>query len=178
MLLTPEPGLIIWVIITFLLVLFVLSRTVWKPLLAALDAREKGRADALSSAEKARDEAQAAVEEHKKVIAAAEEEGRDIVAQARDAAEKVRQGIVDEARQEAQQAAEKFDEAVRTFQRAFDMAPEDQKRDCKQKFDAAQVALKQSKEKNYYKILEVPRTAKLKDIKKSYRDAEERDTGS
>ncbi|KAL9183194.1 hypothetical protein ACHAXT_004981 [Thalassiosira profunda] len=71
---------------------------------------------------------------------------------------------------EAQQAAEKFDEAVRTFQRAFDMAPEDQKRDCKQKFDAAQVALKQSKEKNYYKILSVPRTAKLKDIKKSYRE--------
>merc|ERR1712232_212180 len=34
----------------------------------------------------------------------------------------------------------------------------------------AKVALKQSKEKNYYKILGVPRNAKLKEIKKSYRE--------
>ena len=118
MLLTPEPGLIIWTIITFLVVLVILSKTVWKPLLAALDAREKGIADTLSSAEKARDEAQAAVEAHKKVLAAAEEEGRDIVAQARDAAEKVRQGIVDEARQEAQQAAELARRSIETEKRA------------------------------------------------------------
>lgn len=32
------------------------------------------------------------------------------------------------------------------------------------------MALKQSKEKNYYKILGVPRNAKLKEIKKSYRE--------
>ena len=48
--------------------------------------------------------------------------------------------------------------------------PEDQKRECKQKLDEAQVALKQSREKNYYKILGVPRNAKLKDIKKAYRE--------
>ena len=89
MLLTPEPGLIIWTIITFLVVLVILSKTVWKPLLAALDEREKGIAEALSSAEKARDEAQSAVEQHKKVLAAAEGEARDIVSQAREAAEKI-----------------------------------------------------------------------------------------
>jgi len=71
---------------------------------------------------------------------------------------------------EAQTAAELFDEALRTYQRAMEIAPEDQKRTCKQKVDEAQVALKQSKEKNYYKILGVPRNARLKEIKKSYRD--------
>lgn len=50
------------------------------------------------------------------------------------------------------------------------MKPDDQKRECKQKLDEAQTALKQSKEKNYYKILGVPRSAKLKEIKKAYRD--------
>ena len=118
MLLDPHSGLIIWTIITFLVVLFVLSRTVWKPLLAALDAREEGIAEAVSGAERARDEAQAAVEEHKKVLAAAEEEGRDIVAKAREAAEKVSEGIVADARQEAQQAAELARRSIETEKRA------------------------------------------------------------
>lgn len=71
---------------------------------------------------------------------------------------------------EAQQAAERFDEAIRTFQRAMEIAPEDQKQNCQRKVQEAQVALKQSKEKNYYKILDIPRNAKLKEIKKSYRE--------
>ena len=71
---------------------------------------------------------------------------------------------------EAQLAAEMFDKAVQTHHRAMEIAPEDKKRFCQQKLEEAKVALKQSKEKNYYKILGVPRNAKLKEIKKSYRE--------
>jgi DnaJ family protein C protein 3 len=71
---------------------------------------------------------------------------------------------------EVQTAAEKYEQAVQTYRRAYDIAPEDMKQSCKRKVDEAQVALKQSKEKNYYKILNVPRNAKLKEIKKSYRE--------
>lgn len=71
---------------------------------------------------------------------------------------------------DAQLGAEKYDEALRTFQRAFEIAPDDQKRECQEKVGKAQTALKQSKEKNYYKILGVPRNAQQKEIKKSYRD--------
>eukprot|EP00585_Thalassiosira_rotula_P003280 CAMPEP_0196138036 /NCGR_PEP_ID=MMETSP0910-20130528/5822_1 /TAXON_ID=49265 /ORGANISM="Thalassiosira rotula, Strain GSO102" /LENGTH=531 /DNA_ID=CAMNT_0041398591 /DNA_START=208 /DNA_END=1803 /DNA_ORIENTATION=+ len=71
---------------------------------------------------------------------------------------------------EAQLAAEKYQEAINTYQKAFDIAPEDEKRKCKEKFNEAQTALKQSKEKNYYKILDVARTAQQKEIKKSYRE--------
>lgn len=71
---------------------------------------------------------------------------------------------------EAQLAAERFDEAVRWYQRAMEIAPDDRKRECQQKVEEARVALKQSKEKNYYKILGVPRNAKLKEIKKNYRE--------
>merc|ERR1712070_1168901 len=67
-------------------------------------------------------------------------------------------------------AAEKYDEALRTFQKAFEIAPDDRKRECKEKVGKAQTALKQSKEKNYYKILGVPRNAQQKEIKKSYRE--------
>jgi len=71
---------------------------------------------------------------------------------------------------EVQSSAEKYNEALRTYQRALEIAPDDQKQQCKRKVEQAQVALKQSTEKNYYKILSVPRNAKLKEIKKSYRE--------
>lgn len=71
---------------------------------------------------------------------------------------------------DAQQSADRYEEAVRTFERAIEAAPEDQKRQAQQKLQEAQVALKQSKEKNYYKILGLPRSADKKEIKKAYRD--------
>lgn len=102
----PHVGLIIWTIITFLVVLFVLKATVWKPLLAALDTREKRIADALESAEKAREEGLAALSAHQEKLEEAEEEARQIIAAAREEAEKVHREILDKARAEARQTVE------------------------------------------------------------------------
>jgi len=106
MLLTPHAGLIVWTIITFVVVLLVLKRTVWKPLLGALDEREARIRDALEGADRARQEAQSSLEEHQQLLAGADAESRQIIAEAREAAEKVHQGIVEEARSEAQQTVE------------------------------------------------------------------------
>ena len=63
--------------------------------------------------------------------------------------------------------AEKFDEAVHTLNEGMQAFPESGTlRDKKQK---AEVALKQSKTKDYYKILDVSRTAEKKEIKKAYK---------
>ena len=70
----------------------------------------------------------------------------------------------------ARLAAERYDDAIRTYHRAFEIAPDDQKNDVRQKVQEAETASKQSKEKNYYKILDVPRTAQQKEIKKAYRE--------
>ena len=70
---------------------------------------------------------------------------------------------------EAQTAAEKFEDAVRTYERSEEVATEADKKKARQKVQEARVALKQSKEKNYYKILGVPRTASKKEIKSAYR---------
>jgi F-type H+-transporting ATPase subunit b len=51
-LITPEFGLIFWQTLIFLLVLFVLGKFAWKPILGALKAREASIEEALQSAEK------------------------------------------------------------------------------------------------------------------------------
>jgi DnaJ family protein C protein 3 len=71
---------------------------------------------------------------------------------------------------DAQIAAEKFEEAVRSFQRAQEIADNETQKQAQQKTREAEVALKQSKEKNYYKILGVARDSNAKEIKKAYRD--------
>jgi F-type H+-transporting ATPase subunit b len=106
MLLNPHVGLIIWTIVTFAVVLLVLKATVWKPLLAALDAREQRIGDALKGAEEARDQAQATLAQHEERLVEAEAEANEIVLKAREEAEKVHRQIVENARAEARRTVE------------------------------------------------------------------------
>merc|ERR1712159_186013 len=64
--------------------------------------------------------------------------------------------------------AEDYEGARRTAARAREVSDDDRTRKNQQK---AEVALKQSKEVNHYKVLGVPRDARTRDIKKAYRDA-------
>lgn len=57
-LLDVNPGLIFWTAITFIILLIVLKRVAWKPILTALDNREKEIADSLNKAEQAKNDAQ------------------------------------------------------------------------------------------------------------------------
>lgn len=67
-------------------------------------------------------------------------------------------------------AAEMWQEAVNLYRKAMEFEPNDREPQTKQKLREAEVALKQSKEKNYYKILGLQRNASKKEIKKAYRD--------
>lgn len=104
MLLEPHAGTIAWTIITFLIVLFVLKGTVWKPLLQALDQREAGIKEALEGAERVRAQAQTMLEEQAQRAVQIEAEAREAVRQAREAAQRAGQEIIEAARKEAQQA--------------------------------------------------------------------------
>ena len=101
-LLSPHPGLILWTIITFLVVLVILKAKVWGPLLAALDERERGIREALESADRARQEAQVQQAAHEKRLAEAESQARHIVGEAREAAAKVGEQVVADAKEEAE----------------------------------------------------------------------------
>lgn len=68
---------------------------------------------------------------------------------------------------EALKAVEKYQEAVRSYEKANEL--DEGNKEIRTGLHKAQVALKQSKTKNYYKILGVSRQADLKAIKKAYR---------
>ena len=54
-LLDVNPGLIFWTVITFLVLLFVLTKLAWKPILKSLSDRENLIKESLEKAEKAKE---------------------------------------------------------------------------------------------------------------------------
>jgi F-type H+-transporting ATPase subunit b len=88
-LLTPNPGLFVWTLVAFLLVLFILKKYAWKPILNSLDEREKSIADSLSAAEKARNEMATLKNENEMLLQKAREERTQMLREAKEAADKV-----------------------------------------------------------------------------------------
>ena len=97
-----EPGLMIWTVVVFLITLVVLHRIAWKPLLSALDDREKHIDDALSKAQRAQEEAEKAIAQAKAESADALRQSAELVKQAKLDAEKVRERILAEAKADRQ----------------------------------------------------------------------------
>ncbi len=92
-----NPGLIIWTAITFGVLLVVLRVIAWKPLLAALEQREKTIRSSLERAEKAKQEAELLLEENRKNLAHAEKESQRIIREGRGLGEKLKAEILEKA---------------------------------------------------------------------------------
>jgi F-type H+-transporting ATPase subunit b len=89
--------------INFGIVLFVLQRFAYKPLLAMMDKRKNEIANALSNADKVKQEAAAQQAEFQKQLEASRREGQEAIARATAQSEKVRQEIIAKANEEAAQ---------------------------------------------------------------------------
>jgi len=106
-LLKVDPGLLLWTIITFIVLLLILWKAAWKPIVEALDARaEKVRGD-IESAEKSRLEAERLFAEHKAMMDKAKEEAASIIAEGKADAERLKNSIVEKANQEAKDLIER-----------------------------------------------------------------------
>jgi F-type H+-transporting ATPase subunit b len=92
-----NPGLILWTIITFAIVLLILRLTAWKTLLGALTAREERIRISLEQAERAQQDAARLLEENKKQLAQAEEHSQRIVREGRDLGERLKSEILEKA---------------------------------------------------------------------------------
>jgi F-type H+-transporting ATPase subunit b len=103
-LVTPDFGLVIWMSLTFLTVLFLLSKFAWKPIMNMINEREKTIEEALLSAERAKIEMQKLQAGNEKLLRDAQAERDLILKAARDAKDE----IVSEARNKASQEAERL----------------------------------------------------------------------
>ena len=113
-----EPGLIIWTIAIFLVLLVVLHRFAWGPLLSALDDREKDIKNALDQAQKTQQETELALAENRRRGDEALQRAEQIIEQARQEAEQVRRQAVDKAKDEAKKVTEQGLRRLETEQRS------------------------------------------------------------
>jgi len=113
------PGLMIWTIVCFLIVLVVLKRFAFKPIQQMIDHRRDQIAQAIEEADNARAEAHNLLEEHRKLVAEAKSEGEEILAEARRIADSQRE----RARQETEEdRARRLEETHRQIDQATQQA--------------------------------------------------------
>jgi F-type H+-transporting ATPase subunit b len=108
-----NPGLILWTIITFLVLLVVLKKMAWKPLLHSLTAREERIRVALQQADEAQKAARDLLEENKRQLARAEEESQRVIREGRELGEKLKAEIVDKANTASRHMVDQAKEEIR-----------------------------------------------------------------
>jgi F-type H+-transporting ATPase subunit b len=106
-LLKVDPGLLLWTVITFLVLLLILWKAAWKPIVGALDARAERIHSDIDNAEKARQESEKVLAEYKALLAKEREESAQIVARANEEGEKIERDIIEKAGVEAHELLER-----------------------------------------------------------------------
>ena len=99
-----DPGLIIWTTIIFTLLLVVLKKFAWKPILTAVDERNRSIEEALNSAEKAKEEMALLNADNEKILNEAKIQRDLLLKEARD----IKTGIINEAKEKANNEASKI----------------------------------------------------------------------
>ena len=103
-LLTPGLGLIFWQAVIFLLLVFLLGKFAWRPILDSLRIREESIEEALQAADEAREEMSQLQSENEKLLAEAREE-RDVLLKE---ASKIASELKDEAKVDAKKITAKM----------------------------------------------------------------------
>ena len=103
-LVTPAIGLIFWTTVVFTLLVLLLKRFAWKPILSAVDERNQSIKNSLAQAEKARNEMSELTANNEKIIAQAKVDRDVILKEARD----IKNEIISEAKDKASKEAEKL----------------------------------------------------------------------
>ncbi|GAB1344649.1 F0F1 ATP synthase subunit B [Gemmatimonas sp.] len=111
-LLSPNPGVMVWTLVIFVMLLFVLSKFAFKPLFAAVEAREQALADAIEGAKRDRAETEAALAQQRAQLEAARNEAQQIIADSRATAEKMRSDLLAQTKQQQEEMIEQARRAI------------------------------------------------------------------
>ncbi|HZW65404.1 MAG TPA: F0F1 ATP synthase subunit B [Hanamia sp.] len=99
-LLSPHLGLILWTLLAFIIVLLILGKYAWKPILKSLNEREKNISDSILSAENMRKEMEKMHSENEALLAKAREERSQMMREAKEMKDKIIQDAKEQARNE------------------------------------------------------------------------------
>ncbi len=108
-LITPGVGLIFWTTITFLILIFLLGKFAWKPILESVETRNKEIEDALILAEKTKKEMEQLQSDNKALIQEARIERDAILKEARE----IKNSLISEAKEKAKLEGEKIVSSAR-----------------------------------------------------------------
>ena len=103
-LVTPEIGLIFWTTVVFSLLLVVLKKYAWKPILSAVDERNKSIEEALRAADKAKEEMRSLNADNERILMEAKKERDILLKEGRE----IKDSIIAEAKDKAKVDAEKI----------------------------------------------------------------------
>tara|TARA_Y100000766_G_C18702090_1_gene504747 strand:- start:33 stop:527 length:495 start_codon:yes stop_codon:yes gene_type:complete len=109
-LVTPDIGLIFWTTVSFAILYFILAKFAWKPILGAVNEREKSIKDALSAAEMAKEEMASLKADNEKILNEAKLQRELLLKEARE----IRSRIIADAESEATEKANKLIESAKT----------------------------------------------------------------
>ena len=96
-LLLPHLGLIVWTVLAFLVVLFILKKFAWKPILKGLNDREANIAGSIATAEKVKLEMSQLKSDNEALLVAAREERGLMLKEAKD----IRDKMINDAKEDA-----------------------------------------------------------------------------
>jgi F-type H+-transporting ATPase subunit b len=97
----PDPGLYIWTIVTFLVLVAALAKFAWRPLLDALERRQEAIRKSLDDAQKAKQELERLDVESQRILAAARADADQILSNTRSDANRFREELKQKAQAEA-----------------------------------------------------------------------------
>ena len=106
-LLSPHGGLMFWTLAIFLVVWFILTKYAFKPITAAVEAREKALEEAIAAAKADREEAARILAQHQQNIEAARGDAQKLIAEGRAVGEKLRAQMIEETRGQQQEMLER-----------------------------------------------------------------------
>jgi F-type H+-transporting ATPase subunit b len=106
-LLAPNAGLMFWTLIIFIVLLVILARFAFKPLTAAVEAREAALQKAIDDARKDRDDAAKLLAEQTKALDAARAEAQRVIADSRSTGEKLRNDMLEQTKHQQHELLER-----------------------------------------------------------------------
>lgn len=108
----PEFGLFFWTLVVFSLLLIVLRKYAWGPILKSVDQRNKNIKDALKEAEKAREEMKSLTADNEQILMEAKKERDVLLKEAREIKEEIISNAKDSANKESEKIIEKAKDQI------------------------------------------------------------------